>query len=228
MRGGFRAPGAPTAPRTAAPHLVQLGLVGLEVIGDAGTDLLGLPPQHLPEVGGLLALGEQCDLRLALPLVLVDLLGEEPAAGAGEVACGAPRAPRPRPRPALPGLGGAAQRGLAPAPHKEVEAVVQEENEPGGHRGEDSQETAESPMCPPHPRGPCRAAQWGLDPHSGRKVLAQPAFTTALQLEILGGPCQHSVPFTGPLCPLAAPPAHRGSSDVPFSATGSSLTFFFP
>lgn len=38
------------------------------------------------------------------------------------------------PPPALPGLGGAAQRGLAPAPHQEVEAVVQEENKPGGER----------------------------------------------------------------------------------------------
>lgn len=70
----------------AAPHLVQLGLVGLEVIGDTGLDLLGLPPQHLPEFGGLLALGEQRDLGLALPLILVDLLGEEPAVGAGEMA----------------------------------------------------------------------------------------------------------------------------------------------
>ena len=92
MRGGCR---VPPAARTAAPHLVQLGLVGLEVIGDAGSDLLGLPPQRLPEVGGLLALGEQRDLRLALPLVLVDLLGEEPAAGAGEAAGGLPAPPDP-------------------------------------------------------------------------------------------------------------------------------------
>lgn len=116
----------------AALHLVQLGLVGLEVIGDTGSDLLRLPPQHLPEFGGLLALGEQRDLSLALPLVLVDLLGEEPAVGAGEMAAGLPTPPAPP--PALPGLGGAAQRGLAPTPHQEVEAMVQEENKPGGEK----------------------------------------------------------------------------------------------
>lgn len=134
MREGCRALAVPMALQTAAPHLVQLGLVGLKVIGDAGPDLLRLPPQRLPEVRGLLALGEQRDLRLPLPLVLVDLLSEEPVVAAGETA-GWPPAP-PAPQPALPGLGGAAQRGLAPAPHKEVEAVVQEEDEPGGYRGE--------------------------------------------------------------------------------------------
>lgn len=118
----------------AAPHLVQLGLVGLEVIRDTGSDLLGLPPEHLPEFGGLLALGEQCDLSLALPLVLVDLLSEEPAGemAAGEMAAGLPTPPAPP--PALPGLGGAAQRGLAPTPHQEVKAMVQKENKPDGER----------------------------------------------------------------------------------------------
>lgn len=75
------------------PHLVELGLVGLEVIGHTGPDLLRLPPQHLPELRGLLALGEQRDLRFALPFVLVDLLGEEPVARADEMAGGLPAAP---------------------------------------------------------------------------------------------------------------------------------------
>lgn len=125
-------PSRADGPVDAVPHLVQLGLVGLEVIRDTGSDLLGLPPQHVPEFGGLLALGEQCDLSLALPLVLVDLLSEEPAVGAGEMAAGPPTPPAPP--PALPGLGGAAQRGLAPTPHQELEAMVQEENKPGGER----------------------------------------------------------------------------------------------
>lgn len=85
-----------------APHLVQLGLVGLEVIGDAGPDLLGLTPKNLPEVGGLLALGEERDLRFALPLVLVDLLGEEPVVGVGEMAGGLPAPPASPTSPTWP------------------------------------------------------------------------------------------------------------------------------
>lgn len=81
------------APQMVGPHLVELGLVGLEVIGHAGPDLLGLPPKQLPELGSLLALGEQRDLRFPLPLVLVDLLSEEPVVGAGETAGGLPAAP---------------------------------------------------------------------------------------------------------------------------------------
>lgn len=188
MRGGCRSPAALTALRTMAPHLVQLGLVGLEVIGDAGPDLLGLTPKNLPEVGCLLALGEESDLCFALPLVLVDLLSEEPVAGVGEMAGGIPAPPAPQ--PALPGLGSAAQRGLAPTPHEEVEAVVQEENKAGGYRGERTvRRKWGAPSVLPTPgalaeqdTAAAGAAKWGLDPHPCRKVLARLIFTPELQL----------------------------------------------
>ena len=72
------------------------------------------------------------------------------------------------------------------------------------------------------------AAKRSLDPHPYRKVLALPIFTPELQLRCLGWTLPAPCPSAETLCPLAAPPAHRGSSDDPFSATGSSLTFFFP
>lgn len=59
-------------------HLVELGPGWLEVIGDVGVDLFHLPTQEFPELRRLLGLSQQQDFGLALPLVLVDLLGEEP------------------------------------------------------------------------------------------------------------------------------------------------------
>lgn len=138
-----------TPQRAAAPHLVQLGLVGLEVIGDAGLDLLGLPPQHLPELGALLALVEQCDLCFALALILVDLLSEEPVGALREVGSPPPWVPSPGCQP-LPGLGGAAQRGLAAPPHKKLQAVVQEEDKAGEHGDRAGEEGSRMHHCPPH------------------------------------------------------------------------------
>lgn len=137
--------------RVAAPHLVQLGLVGLEVIGNTGLDLLGLPPQHLPELRALLALAEQCDLCFALALVLVDLLSEEPVGAWGEVGSPLSWLPSLCSQP-LPGLGGAAQRGLAAPPYIKLQAVVQEEDKAGEHRHRAGEEGSRMHHHPPHAR----------------------------------------------------------------------------
>lgn len=69
--------------------------------------------------------------------------------------------------------------------------MVQEEDEPGGYRGERTvrREWGAQASSPPRgslwsraPLAAAGAAKWGLDPHPCRKVLARPIFTPELQL----------------------------------------------
>lgn len=170
--------GTPTAPWTAAPHLVQLGLVGLEVIGDTGPDLLGLPPKCFPEVGGLLALCEQRDLRLALPLVLVDLLSKEPVGGTGEMGNGGLLHPQPHNQPylALVVLLSVAwaprhTKRLRPWSRRKTNLEDAEMRITGRERGPSA--------SPPRPGVP---VEQDLNPHPCRKVLEWPISTPELQL----------------------------------------------
>lgn len=74
------------------------------------------------------------------------------------------------------------------------------------------------------------AAKRDLDPHPCKKgagtANSHPkAAATRSQPDPAAFP---TPPHYGDPAPPRPFPAHRGSSDVPFSATGSSLTFFFP
>lgn len=113
--------------------------------------------------------------------------------------------------------------------------MVQEEHKAGG-RTKPGQEAVGCPNAFPTLGvlvGPGTvaggAAKWGLDPHPWRKAQALPISTPKLQPPGLGRTLlPSSLPLHGDPASPRPFPAHRGSSDVPFSATGSSLTFFFP
>lgn len=170
-------------------HLIQLGLGRPEVVGHVLLDLGGLPAQRLPELRGLLALCQQRDLRLPFAFILVNFLCKEPEGGCEALVM------KPTPPPwvtvflcmvhpstsgqvtvLLPGLGGAAQRGLGPPPHVDVQPLVQQENKPGQEEWEGlplaTATTAPMPLTPPQ-IPPCRTSCQALQDTSWKASLSR-------------------------------------------------------